>query len=245
MSFPEFPKKETIFTRDEAINSILTSIALEEMALSHIINAEGEKIQYAVSHMDKDCCTNIEMFLAVNDSVSSMIEQVTDLQFILKSKLKLATEIIQNDKPRPKPCPPIPAKCVAEFLAINKNCWQSESMISLENITQCKTDITLTRKDCNYYIAIPHEGKYLIKLELELIDNKQRPVVIEIALHDISMATVYSRQIISSERKPHVNLSDSHIWEVPASEEEHFLSVRLLSENSVNITHGKISILKM
>ena len=32
-------------TRDQAITDLIQSVALEETALSHILNAEGEKIQ--------------------------------------------------------------------------------------------------------------------------------------------------------------------------------------------------------
>ena len=43
MSMPQFPPIDSILSRDEAINAILTSIAMEETALSHIINADADR----------------------------------------------------------------------------------------------------------------------------------------------------------------------------------------------------------
>ena len=111
MSMPEFPELGEILTRDEAINSVLASIAMEEAALSHIINAEGEKIQYAVKCAE---CCDMDKVLAVNKSVSGVIEQITDLQIILKNKLRIAISSLSPEKdtrcvhkPQYKPCKPI------------------------------------------------------------------------------------------------------------------------------------------
>ena len=46
MSLPSFPSISPPFTREDVVNQILASIAMEELGLSHIINAEGEKLQY-------------------------------------------------------------------------------------------------------------------------------------------------------------------------------------------------------
>lgn len=50
MSQPNIPniRPNIALDREEAINLILASIAMEDMALSHILNAEGEKLQYVL-----------------------------------------------------------------------------------------------------------------------------------------------------------------------------------------------------
>ena len=46
MSMPSFPPNGADMTREDALTMIVASIAMEELALSHILNAEGEKLQY-------------------------------------------------------------------------------------------------------------------------------------------------------------------------------------------------------
>ena len=89
MSMPEFPNLEKL-TNEQAINSILTSIALEEAALSHILNAEGEKIQYVISHK----CADVQKVIEVNESVSALLDRILDLQLVLKSKLLLTKTLL-------------------------------------------------------------------------------------------------------------------------------------------------------
>ena len=48
MSLPSFPVVNPPIEREDAVNQILSSIAMEELGLSHILNAEGEKLQYIV-----------------------------------------------------------------------------------------------------------------------------------------------------------------------------------------------------
>ena len=70
-------------TREQAITDIIESVALEETALSHILNAEGEKIQKMVAMPD----VTPEMLLAANKSVESMVNAVSRLEMNLHSKL--------------------------------------------------------------------------------------------------------------------------------------------------------------
>jgi hypothetical protein len=106
---PKFPDCSEILTRDEAINAILTSIAMEETALSHILNAEGEKIQHVLANK---CASTCEV-VTVNESVAFLVEKIVDLQFILKMKMQLAKDFLP-----PPPCschecnePDVSARC--------------------------------------------------------------------------------------------------------------------------------------
>lgn len=72
-------------TRCQAITDIIASVALEQAALSHILNAEGEKLQRIVNAAG---ATPAQM-LATNKSVEKMINAVSRLEMVLQSKLEL------------------------------------------------------------------------------------------------------------------------------------------------------------
>lgn len=71
-------------TRCEAITDIIESVALQQTGLSHILNAEGEKIQLILK-----LAKTPEELLAVNDSVESMVNSITRLETMLQGKLAL------------------------------------------------------------------------------------------------------------------------------------------------------------
>ncbi|MFA2810693.1 collagen-like protein [Bacillus mycoides] len=75
-------------TREESINLILASIALEELGLAHIINAEAEKIQYAIGTLSGlSPAATLDEILAVNESVNQTIQTALKTQMLLQSKL--------------------------------------------------------------------------------------------------------------------------------------------------------------
>ena len=83
-------------TRDDVLNQIVSSIAMEELALSHILNAEGEKIQYilgtlpGVSGPSPDA--SVHDVLRVNAAATEMVRTINDLQIVLSNKLTSALE---------------------------------------------------------------------------------------------------------------------------------------------------------
>lgn len=76
--------------RSQAITDLMTSIALQQAALSHILNAEGEKIQKILSF---DQLTP-ETILMTNRSVESMVNSVSNLELVLADKITLFKDCI-------------------------------------------------------------------------------------------------------------------------------------------------------
>lgn len=73
-----------VTAREQAVTDIIESVALEQAALSHILNAEGEKLQ-KISQLS----VSGDQLLAVNKSVSSMVNSVSRLEMVLQSKLEI------------------------------------------------------------------------------------------------------------------------------------------------------------
>ena len=68
------------------------SIALEEAALAHIMNAEGEKIQAAIANT-----SDVDKMLAVNASVADMLKNVNQLEQTLLAKLQLLINMVHRE----------------------------------------------------------------------------------------------------------------------------------------------------
>lgn len=110
MSMPSFPPCGADMTKDEALTMIIASIAMEELALSHIVNAEGEKLQYILGTLpgSRGPCASTQEILAVNKSAAALLDTVMQSQMLLKGKLEKALEA-SGRKPAPeppRPCPP-------------------------------------------------------------------------------------------------------------------------------------------
>lgn len=77
-------------TRSDAINLLLASIAMEELGLSHIINAEGEKLQFLLGTLPTSpfVFRTVEDVLDVNVSVQSMLQTIAQKELLLINKLE-------------------------------------------------------------------------------------------------------------------------------------------------------------
>lgn len=79
--------------RREAVNLLLTSIALEELGLAHILNAEGEKIQEVIK-----CKPSLDDLLKVNKSVERTLRGVIKQEMLLQFKLEDTLDLICDEK---------------------------------------------------------------------------------------------------------------------------------------------------
>lgn len=90
MSQPQFPSDPSL-SRQDVINQIISSIASEELALSHIMNTEGEKLQYAIGTIPGLAeNSTIEQVTDVNNSAVDMLSTMLESQMVLTGKLEQA-----------------------------------------------------------------------------------------------------------------------------------------------------------
>ena len=91
MSMPTFPQIDPPLTREGSLNEIISSIAAEELSLSHILNAEGEKLQYVLGTLPGlEDAASFEEVMKVNRSVQDTLADVMEQQTLLAAKLSAA-----------------------------------------------------------------------------------------------------------------------------------------------------------
>ncbi|WP_408955247.1 hypothetical protein [Natroniella sp. ANB-PHB2] len=97
MSAPVIPDRE----QEEALTDLLVSIALEETALAHFMNAEAEKIQAVAGMMEEGEMTPEEVLdfqKSVSQVMRTPIKKEMLLQFKLEDVLDFKRELeINND----------------------------------------------------------------------------------------------------------------------------------------------------
>lgn len=96
MSMPKI--EHTDISKCSAASALLQSIALEETAISHILNAEGEKLQKAIAMHN---CDHKDL-LEINKSVGEMVDKITNLEIVLKAKLDIIKPILTDCEKKPE-----------------------------------------------------------------------------------------------------------------------------------------------
>ncbi|WP_422659463.1 hypothetical protein ACK8P5_02695 [Paenibacillus sp. EC2-1] len=98
MSQPSIPNITPIIslTKKETLSLLLSSLAMSELAISHILNAEAEKIQSFVHFANHNHCVKTKDYIRFNHAVSHLIEDVNMEQYLSLSKLDRIISLIED-----------------------------------------------------------------------------------------------------------------------------------------------------
>ncbi len=90
MSMPNFPTIDPPLEREGLLNRMIASIALEELGLSHIINAEGEKLQFLLGTLPglTGGAATIEDVLSANKTTRGTLDNMMSNHMMLSTKFK-------------------------------------------------------------------------------------------------------------------------------------------------------------
>ncbi|MEG2457771.1 MAG: hypothetical protein RSB41_02650 [Bacilli bacterium] len=82
--------KPGTITREESVGNIIESISMEESGISHVLNAEAEKLNKVISNPN----VTPQELININKSVKNTVDNVINLELSLKNKLNLFTDEI-------------------------------------------------------------------------------------------------------------------------------------------------------
>lgn len=103
MGMPQIPEGKYRPTWHEMVVDMLESIALEEMAIAHIMNAEGEKVQEVVKRYGGQDIGYSELHRSCRDA-QSMMNSLIMKEWLLFTKLNTVLDMeVRGDAPR-EPC---------------------------------------------------------------------------------------------------------------------------------------------
>ncbi|MDD4643817.1 MAG: hypothetical protein PHW90_02185 [Bacilli bacterium] len=94
MSMPQIPENKHRPSLKCVVIDLLESVAMEEISISHLINAEAEKIQAFVGNKtDFPFCNEIKEVMDFSKIISDFLEKIIMKQWILLNKLNKIIEI--------------------------------------------------------------------------------------------------------------------------------------------------------
>ena len=109
LSFPNIPNitPAISITTEQTIPLLLSSIALEELALAHIINAEAEKLQFVLGTLPtgtelSPAVVSLAELFAVDSSVQRTLRDVIKKEMLLEFKFENVLDLIGT-----LPCQPM------------------------------------------------------------------------------------------------------------------------------------------
>lgn len=103
MSQPSIPDINPVITvtKKETVALLLSSIAMSELAISHVLNAEAEKMQSFVHYANHSHSISLQDYLKFNRSVSHLLQDVNMELWLSLGKMDRITEIMEEHYDEP------------------------------------------------------------------------------------------------------------------------------------------------
>lgn len=102
LSFPNIPNitPSISITTEQTVPLLLASIAFEELALAHVINADAEKLQFVLGTLDTETTlpsyATVTNLLDVNKSVQTTLRDVIKKEMLLEFKFENVLDLINT-----------------------------------------------------------------------------------------------------------------------------------------------------
>lgn len=89
--FPDLSESLKNLTMKDSILLLYSSVAIEEFALAHLINAEAEKLDTILCQHKKDLtCSSL---IRINDELQSSLSDIVNKEMLLLNKLENITKL--------------------------------------------------------------------------------------------------------------------------------------------------------
>ena len=160
MLMPTFPKNDPPLAQEGSLNATIFSIATEELSLSHLLNMEGEKLQYVLGALPGLVgAASLDEVIQVNKNVKDTPSGIVEQQTLLASKLAGATKFPML----PGPAGPmvVPPTATAAFAAntrsgivdLNQHEMWRDTDIGLPDEQLLSPDILTDRKNAEFLLT--------------------------------------------------------------------------------------------
>lgn len=174
MSYPNFPhiNPEITLTRDDAINLLLSAVAMEELSLTQILAAEGEKMKYALGTLPgaESSGMAVDELMTIDQSVKGTLDTAIRLEMLLQSRLETLLNVSErfaeerfegkSTDPSVKPVITTEAEEEAEPAAIHEEANLQEEEEITATVEMDEPDVAMESFQTNVFPAEESESAY-------------------------------------------------------------------------------------
>ncbi len=137
MSMPKIPDIDPIINLDriDILNLLLSSVALEEIAISEILTAQSQLVNFFVCNCKCQC--DPDNILELTSSLEKILGKVESFETTLIDKLKTVDSMYEKELKYQEKCS---EKCVCKEICVKEckcDCHSSNNMNMIKNCNKC------------------------------------------------------------------------------------------------------------